>query len=91
MFPEPSLPARGMSCAISALPHLTSSVDLDISRLPVELLHAELARRQDAKPSCGTSGDRGTYNLGLHVFALFLILGLSTLGKPAATPKGNQD
>ncbi|KAK5272574.1 hypothetical protein LTR99_001965 [Exophiala xenobiotica] len=63
MFPEPSLPAR----------------DLDISRLPVELLHAELTRRQDAKPSCGTSGDRGTYNLGLHVFALFLILGLSTL------------
>jgi len=63
MYPEPDLLAR----------------DLDISRLPIEPLHAELAKRQDAKPSCGSTGDRGTYNVGLHVFALFLILVLSTL------------
>ncbi|OAP57160.1 hypothetical protein AYL99_07898 [Fonsecaea erecta] len=52
-----------------------------LSRLPLDLLHAELQRRQDvpAKPACGTEGRRGTYNTGIHVFALFLILTLSTL------------
>ena len=53
-----------------------------LTTLPIELLHAEIFRRQDApyKPTCGTSGEKGTYNMPLHVFALFLILGLSTLG-----------
>ncbi|KAJ9634846.1 uncharacterized protein PV06_05766 [Exophiala oligosperma] len=55
--------------------------DLDISRFPIELLHAELARRQDTdtKPACGSSQNNETYHLGSHVFALFLILILSTL------------
>lgn len=54
-----------------------------LTALPVELLHAEILRRQDApyKPACGTTGEKGTYNMPLHVFALFLILGLSTLGQ----------
>src|SRR4051794_3662816 len=53
-----------------------------LHNLPLSLLHAELQRRQDKdyKPSCGTSTQRGSYNLPLHVFALFLILILSTLG-----------
>lgn len=46
------------------------------SSIPTELLLAELSKR-DAKPQCG-SGERGTYNMGLHVFALFLVLVLST-------------
>jgi hypothetical protein len=68
------------------LPKLTLRVELgdtsSLHNLPLSLLHAELQRRQDKdyKPSCGTSGERGTYNLPLHVFALFLILILSTLG-----------
>ncbi|KAK4940534.1 hypothetical protein LTR10_019408 [Elasticomyces elasticus] len=53
--------------------------DFDVSLLPLELLHAELSRRQDEKPACGSTGNHGTYKLGLHVFAIFLILGLSTL------------
>ncbi|KAJ5716785.1 hypothetical protein N7488_002431 [Penicillium malachiteum] len=51
-----------------------------ISEVPESLLRAELLRRDavaDA-PSCG-SEERGTYNTPLHVMALFLILGLSTL------------
>ncbi|KAG9784235.1 Zinc-regulated transporter 2 [Exophiala dermatitidis] len=52
--------------------------DYDVTRLPLELLHAELLRRQE-KPTCGTPGKQGSYNTGIHVFALFLILVLSTL------------
>ncbi|KAK4116082.1 Zinc/iron permease [Canariomyces notabilis] len=50
------------------------------SSIPTELLLAELSRRGDAddRPACG-SGKRGSYDTGLHVFALFLILFLSTL------------
>ncbi|KAF2736621.1 Zinc/iron permease [Polyplosphaeria fusca] len=44
-----------------------------------ELLRAELHRRQvDEKPACGTKGGRGSYKTSIHVFALFLILTLST-------------
>ena len=52
------------------------------SAVPLQLLHAELQRRQAAgeKPECGTKGRRGAYNTSLHVFALILILVLSTLG-----------
>ena len=52
------------------------------SHIPLNVLHAELKRRQDEgeKPDCGTKGTRGDYNMGLHVFALLLILFLSTLG-----------
>ncbi|KAJ5902425.1 Zinc/iron permease [Penicillium taxi] len=56
-----------------------------ISNIPESLLRAELQRRHVIRasdpvnaPACG-SGSRGTYNTPLHVMALFLILGLSTL------------
>ncbi|KAJ8119101.1 hypothetical protein ONZ43_g3864 [Nemania bipapillata] len=53
------------------------------SSIPSDILRAELARRQaengaSEKPACG-SGDRGAYDTPLHVFALILILALSTL------------
>ncbi|KAJ5675863.1 hypothetical protein N7462_008760, partial [Penicillium macrosclerotiorum] len=56
-----------------------------ISAIPESLLREELQRRNVARssgsddaPSCG-SRERGAYNTPLHVMALFLILGLSTL------------
>ncbi|KAJ5088156.1 Zinc/iron permease [Penicillium angulare] len=56
-----------------------------VSEIPESLLRAELQRRdgagasaQEETPSCG-SQERGSYNTSLHVMALFLILGLSTL------------
>ncbi|KAI1115639.1 zip family zinc transporter [Nemania sp. NC0429] len=57
--------------------------DASWSSIPSDLLRAELARRQaengaSGKPACG-SGDRGSYDTPLHVFALLLILTLSTL------------
>ncbi|KAI3322665.1 Zinc/iron permease [Xylariaceae sp. AK1471] len=53
------------------------------SSIPSDILRAELARRQDSndgaeKPACG-SGDKGAYDTPLHIFALILILALSTL------------
>ncbi|KAL1838927.1 hypothetical protein VTJ49DRAFT_2058 [Mycothermus thermophilus] len=54
--------------------------DLPWSSISTELLLAELSRRDDAqtRPACG-SGQKGSYDTGIHVFALFLILALSTL------------
>ncbi|KAL0475020.1 Zinc/iron permease [Neurospora intermedia] len=56
--------------------------DLPWSSIPTDLLRAELSKRVDAtdksRPQCG-SGEKGEYNTGLHVFALVLILLLSTL------------
>ncbi|ORY15031.1 Zinc/iron permease [Clohesyomyces aquaticus] len=47
--------------------------------VPTHLLHAELLRRRDGeRPACGTKGSKGSYNTPLHVFALILILVLST-------------
>ncbi|KAK4135939.1 Zinc/iron permease [Trichocladium antarcticum] len=48
--------------------------------IPTELLVAELSRRDDTteRPACG-SKSQGSYDTGVHVFALFLILILSTL------------
>ena len=53
-----------------------------LAEIPVTFLRAELERRQDdfQKPSCGSRSSRGSYNTPLHVFALFLILVLSTIG-----------
>ena len=56
------------------------------SSLSTHALRAELARRMGGedpanappRPECG-SGKRGNYETGLHVFALFLILIISTL------------
>ncbi|RMY66179.1 hypothetical protein D0863_08616 [Hortaea werneckii] len=57
-----------------------------LSSLPLHLLRAEIARRQtqdsaqdDARPACGSGNKNRHYDTGLHVFALFLILLLSTL------------
>ncbi|KAF2649313.1 Zinc/iron permease [Lophiostoma macrostomum CBS 122681] len=47
--------------------------------IPTQLLQKELRRRQDEqRPACGTKGGRSSYSIPLHVFALFLILALST-------------
>lgn len=60
-----------------------------LADLPITLLRAELARRtgnevvargNDDGSTCGTV-KQGSYNTSLHVLALFLILGLSTLGR----------
>lgn len=66
------------------LPLLTAASSLpgvSLSSIPRDLLLAELAKRDtgDAKPECG-SGKKGSYDTPLHVFALVLILALSTLG-----------
>ncbi|KAK4444155.1 Zinc/iron permease [Podospora aff. communis PSN243] len=47
--------------------------------IPTELLRAELLRRDDGdtRPECG-SGKIGHYDTAVHVFALFLILTVST-------------
>lgn len=57
--------------------------DHDLRHVAVELLHAELQRRQDesSKPACGSTGKQGTYNVPIHVFAVFLILIISTIGE----------
>ncbi|KAK3342008.1 Zinc/iron permease [Lasiosphaeria hispida] len=54
--------------------------DLSWSSIPTHQLLAELSKRDDADnhPQCG-SGKMGAYSTGLHVFALFLILAVSTL------------
>lgn len=52
--------------------------------VPSHLLRAELLRRQeDERPTCGTKGGKGHYNTPAHVFALVLILTLSTAGQCA--------
>ncbi|KAN0093727.1 ZIP zinc transporter-like protein [Hyaloscypha variabilis] len=50
------------------------------SSVSTDFLRAELARRDEgsAKPQCG-SGIKGSYNTSAHVFALILILVLSTV------------
>ena len=52
------------------------------AKIPTSLLREELSRRQEdsERPKCGSKGGSKDYNLPLHVFALFLILILSTLG-----------
>lgn len=54
---------------------------MSLSSIPRDILLAELAKRDtgDTKPQCG-SGKKGSYDTALHVFALILILALSTLG-----------
>jgi zinc transporter 1/2/3 len=55
--------------------------DLSLATISYAALRAELLRRQeDDRPTCGTKGRKGTYNTPLHVFALVLILTLSTAG-----------
>ncbi|KAF2452699.1 Zinc/iron permease [Lineolata rhizophorae] len=52
------------------------------AEIPTALLRQELLRRQsehDGRPPCGSGSNRAAYNTPLHVFALVLILVLSTL------------
>ncbi|KAI9723187.1 MAG: hypothetical protein M1828_004290 [Chrysothrix sp. TS-e1954] len=52
-------------------------------QFPSDLLRRELLKRQDdeqvTRPACGSGPNRRGYNTSAHVFALFLILTLSTL------------
>ncbi|KAH7069320.1 Zinc/iron permease [Paraphoma chrysanthemicola] len=58
---------------------LAGKSSLSYTEIPTHLLQAELHRRQqDGRPTCGTKGGKGHYNEPIHVFALFLILTLST-------------
>lgn len=55
--------------------------DRVVADVPLQLLRAELARRDNGesdRPPCGSNNKSRHYNTGLHVFALFLILVLST-------------
>ncbi|KAH6633855.1 hypothetical protein B0J18DRAFT_414601 [Chaetomium sp. MPI-SDFR-AT-0129] len=61
--------------------------DHRLSAISTDLLLAELSRRDDAtteRPVCG-SGETGSYDTAIHVFALFLILTVSTLGMSLST------
>lgn len=50
-----------------------------LSQIATRLLQAELRRRdQQDRPACGSKGANKHYNTAAHVFALFLILFLST-------------
>ncbi|KAK4231650.1 zinc-regulated transporter 2 [Podospora fimiseda] len=60
------------------------SNDLLWSQIPTSLLLAELNKRDasnnaDDRPACGSGKTEHPYDTGLHVFALFLILIVSTL------------
>ena len=58
-----------------------ASTTSPLADLPFHLLRAELIRRQssdDDRPECGSNTNHHSYNTSLHVFALFLILILST-------------
>ena len=54
----------------------------NLRHLSTDAIRTELLRRDEPaepRPACG-SGPQKSYNTSLHVFALFLILFLSTLG-----------
>lgn len=58
------------------------SIHPGLAHITTELLRRELQRRQDevAKPECGSKGGNKQYGTGEHVFALVLVLALSTSG-----------
>lgn len=55
------------------------SVPVNSALRVVQDANALLHARRDGRPQCGSSGKVQNYDLGLHVFALFLILFLSIL------------
>ena len=65
-----------------ASPTLTDIALGELQNIPFDVLQAEFHRRKNAgeQPSCGSKGTTKSYNTPLHVFALVLILALSTLG-----------
>jgi len=79
------IPERSHICKTASDSRTYADVSgvLSLTHLPLEVLRAELSRRQDGangKPECGSAGSGDTYNTPLHVTALVLILILSTLG-----------
>lgn len=70
------------------LPLIAASSQALLSDIPSTLLQAELAKRQDesSKPVCGSGKAKDGYNTSLHVFALILILALSTAGEDLPIP-----
>ena len=64
--------------------NLESSDYRELKQLSSHVLRTELQRRDEeiSKPACGSGARRGSYNISLHVAALFMILILSTLGMP---------
>ncbi|KAI5285327.1 hypothetical protein KEM55_000705, partial [Ascosphaera atra] len=91
--PDPELLLMPSSITITPADGMTSiSTSSSVSDVPAAVLRAELERRgygltlrddagdgSDGGSSCG-SIKTGTYNMTLHVLALFLILAISTLG-----------
>ncbi len=67
-----------------------SSAEISWASIPTRALLDELSKRDDAvrKPQCG-SREQGSYNTGLHVFALFLILAVSTVGRQPLSLDGH--
>ena len=66
---------------LTAFSSANTSQAFAVAHIPLDLLRAELTRRQndgDDRPECGSAGHSRSYNTSLHVFALFLILFLST-------------
>jgi solute carrier family 39 (zinc transporter), member 1/2/3 len=61
---------------------MTDGLPSQLRQIPISLIQAELARRAEEQDgsTCGSVA-RGSYNTPLHVFALILILILSTFGK----------
>lgn len=59
------------------------SIYLGLAHITTDLLRRELQRRQEevAKPECGSKGGNKQYGTGEHIFALVLILVLSTAGE----------
>lgn len=66
--------------------------DISIQSISIDVLRAELQRRAsengDVKPACGTTGRRGSYNVPVHIFAVFLILIISFLGTNSSKDAG---
>ncbi|KAK7740619.1 hypothetical protein SLS62_011060 [Diatrype stigma] len=85
----------------SSLGQALYNVNVSWSSIPTDVLLAELSKRQqdgvkrdgnsDERPVCG-SRERGSYDTPLHVFALFLILFLSTVacGVPLISRRASQ-
>ena len=73
-----------LTSAALGLSNADTGLNNDLRSISIELLKAELLRRDEDngtnKPTCGTTGKRGTYNVPIHVLAVLIIFVLSTIG-----------
>ena len=73
-----------LTSAALGLSNADTGLNNDLRSISIELLKAELLRRDEDdganKPTCGTTGKRGTYNVSIHVLAVLIIFVLSTIG-----------